>query len=198
VQKAVSDRTGHPLNDWVSIGDDLPERSQPDRVFIVGDCDLMLVGTGDLFAPWVPIAMRTIHLEVEIGDQASNGTAVVVGFRNNSASTVAVEISDYHYRIVATRSSGQMVQSEWRPATPGVSMAIDIYEDFDHGRMIVDAPGQLRTTLDFVERRQDAIARISIVEPAISEADHRRLDLSLDVTKGNASTLCEQLLSDHS
>lgn len=82
LQERVSALTpGDPLTGMVSQGDTLPARADGEHLYILGDCDALLVGQAEDFWPWVPTEIRTSELVVTLGDDLAGsvtGTGVPV------------------------------------------------------------------------------------------------------------------------
>jgi len=193
LQKFVSDRTGHPLDAWVDVGDAVPARSLPDHVFIAGDCDLMLAGTGDYYEPWVPLEMRSVNLEVELGEHASEGRAVLARFGDGTSSEIAIEIFEYHYRLAVTGAGGGYAEGQWVPAEPGKILSIDITAAFDQGVFIVESAEQLYTSVYAVAYGQDAVGRFRALDPSGDQADLDHLDAAVTVSRSGSTSLCREL-----
>ncbi len=193
LQNEISHRTGHTLDGWVTVGDAVPDRSQPDRVFIIGECDLMLVGTGDLFDPWVPIEMRPVRLDIEFGDHQSEGRAVLARFGDDESIELSVEILDFQYRLALTGTAGGFSVGEWLPATPGTQRSIDITAEFDHGVFIVESRGQLFASVSDVAYGQDAIGSLLPLKTTDDDTELARLDVDVTVSRGEATSLCREL-----
>ena len=153
----------------------------------------MFVGSGDLFDPWVPIEMRPVRIDVELGDRPSPGRAVLARFGPGGDREVALEAKDYMYRLVVTGAAGGYREGPWRPFIPGTSVSINVSEDFANGVFIVDSSSNLYASLYAVEYGQDAVARVLTLDASMTDADRRLLDLSVLVSKGPVSELCRDL-----
>ena len=64
LQQSISDETGHPLDGVVSRTRQLPGLAPVDQLFVVGDCDGMYLSTGEIWDPWIPVALRGVELAV--------------------------------------------------------------------------------------------------------------------------------------
>jgi hypothetical protein len=193
MQHRVSNATGHPLDRRVDLADRVPLSSRPERILIVGRCDTMLVGTGDLFEPWVPVEMRPLHIEIEMGDHQTNGSAVIVNFAGGDGAVI-VEVLDFEYRLVVTGDAYGYTSSEWRPSAPGTRLSIDIAADFLDRVYSIVSPEHLYASRDVAEFGQDAIARFVDVEPVVGSPDQAAIDVRVQVSREDPSTLCRELL----
>jgi hypothetical protein len=79
-QKAMSDRTGHPLTGDVHRGDVLPEWAPAGSVFVAGQCDALYLSNGEDFS-FVPsqYAEHDVWMLVEAGLGFEHGLHVTVG-----------------------------------------------------------------------------------------------------------------------
>lgn len=195
MQHAVSDFTGRPLDRRVDVADAVPLSSEPERILIVGECDTMLVGTGDLFEPWVPLEMRPVHLDVVLGDHQTQGSAVLVDFPGSDDGTVTIEMRDYLYRLVITGDAYGYFRSEWRPSAPGTELSLDISAKYSQSAYDIESTDHVNASRFITEYGQDALARFVAVAPVSGSPEQTARDIEVVVTRGDASSLCRDLLA---
>lgn len=194
LQHAVSGFTGHPLDRRVDVADHVPLSSEPERVLIVGDCDTMLVGTGDRFEPWVPLEMRSVHLDILLGDHQTEGSAVVVDFAGSDGGAVTIEVRDYHYRLEVTGEAHGFWRSEWFPSAPGTVLTLDLSANYSHGAYNIESPEHLLASRDVADYGQDAVGRFVAAQPIEGSREQVLRDVHVEVSRGEASPLCRDLL----
>ena len=149
-QHWISERTGNPMDSMVEVGRELPATSAFGHIRILGDCDAMYYGTGDLFEPWVPFDFRDLHVQIQFDatDRTDPipGRIPVVRFDGASSRSILVELDTVgRYRLVSTGSESTE-SSPWR--TPG-SDPIDLWivGQLEWGRYLIASPGHLYTTV---------------------------------------------------
>jgi hypothetical protein len=193
VQHDISEATGRPLANWTTLGERLPVESSTDRLFIVGDCDVLAVGTGDLFEPWVPIDMRSVRISVVLGDHPTMGQAVIARFGDDDNQSIVVELGLYFYRLRVIGGAGGYVETEWREYEVGAAVDIDIRADFARGLFVIDSPGSLFASMYVAEYGQDAAARLRLPAVVSEGTDIDRLDLTVTSSRGPVSPLCDEV-----
>jgi hypothetical protein len=197
-QRWISERTGQPMNSLVEVGDDLPKSSEPGQIRILGACDAMYYGTGDLFEPWILFDFRDLHLRIEFDDTGrrgqDTGSLPVVRFEGATVRAIVMEFDTAgNYRLVLT--GGESTESSpWR--APGTG-AVDLWivAQLDRGTYLIASPGHLYTTVLSNELQPDLRndAKKVIAIDAADVASSGR-GFTVLTTPEPASGLCRELI----
>jgi hypothetical protein len=95
LQKSISDVTGHPLDDNIVRGTELPKRAPADQLFVAGDCSGLYLSLGESRTNWIPVEYAgnaVTPLTVTFQERPTRGRFPLVTIRENQPSTVYVEI----------------------------------------------------------------------------------------------------------
>jgi hypothetical protein len=197
-QQWISERTGRPMDSMVELGDDLPKYSEPGQIRILGDCDAMYYGTGDLFEPWILFDSRDLHLRIEFDDTGRHDQVTrsvpLARFEGARSQSISMEFDAAgDYRLVLT--DGESTESSpWR--SPGTG-AIDLWivAQLDRGTYLIASPGHLYTSVSSSEVQRDLRneAKTVIAAGAANLASSGR-GFTVSTTPEPASGLCRELI----
>jgi hypothetical protein len=194
-QKWVSDRTGRPLDGLVTVGERLPARSQPDQLFVVGGCEGLLVGTGELYQPWVPVELAPVRLSARLTGAIRPGQFDVVRFDGSDGVALRFEFDGAGgYRVVTTGTGGgPYTKSAWQPVVRDAVVEIEVRPNLVREGYLIDAPGYVYTSTPLVRHLQDPRSQIVLARPVTSGGEAVG---NVDVTRHRpaASSLCTSLL----
>ena len=149
-QALASDWSGDPIRDHISLSDELPESGRADEIRIVGDCQSVHVGSGEPLAPWVPVEVRNLALEVELlsedqlGVEPPRGVTPLVEFRSSSTSTTLALERSYadRYRFSLLDDHRHIVgASDFTPVRPGSVLRVTVGPQLENGVYTIGVPG---------------------------------------------------------
>lgn len=196
VQAQLSDVTGHPLTSRIRTAVTVPDHSAPDDLVIIGDCDAVFAGTGDLYEPWKPVDVRAFRVTVRLGEPPAGGTLAVVAFRGYRERTVAIEFDDLgQYRVTLTDSEIGPVASDWNRVERGRTVTVDVSAATDHEAVYkVDVPGHLvDVPIAMADVRPDLVNETMIARPVLDNAAAERFDVLVDLVAAPTSDFCRGL-----
>jgi hypothetical protein len=195
LQRRVSDHTGHPLDDDVTFGDVLPTYSDPDELFIAGACQAFLVGTGELYRPWIALDVSPLQITARLTGAFGSGSVDVVSFDGSEDAAVTIELDDAGaYRVVTTGTQGGFTESVWNPIEPDTVIDITVGADVERGRYLVDVPGYVYTETSMVRRLQDPRTQVVLARPIAPPEPGGPLEVTVQLP--TPSPLCAALLED--
>jgi hypothetical protein len=74
IQEEISDRTpGKPFDDLLHVSPTLPREGEADHFQIVGECEALYVGTGELLWPWMPVQIRELGWDLDLSGLPRDG-----------------------------------------------------------------------------------------------------------------------------
>jgi hypothetical protein len=200
-QNWVAERTSGSSAGRVERGNQLSSRSAPDHIRIIGDCDAVYYGTGDLFEPWVPIEFRDVHVHLEFDGGRVNAPGSVPLVRTDGRldhGSIDIEFDDSgNYRLVLRVAGDEASSSAWRPINGALPVEVWVVANFDIGGYLVASPGHLYTWLPATSTRPDLTNRFEIARTnrfGIAELDRR--GITVEFNRERPSGLCRDLEAD--
>lgn len=152
-QLSFADLMGVNVSDRIRSGPLIPESSSPDTYFIVGDCRAALVGTGDLYEPWVAFVREPIKLTVHVTGSPSRPERhplAVVPATNLSVDLVAD--GQGRFRLEAVGASSGFPIGPWYSQSTSTDLTVTLALSVNGQTTDVLAPGSLVTTLPALSR----------------------------------------------
>jgi hypothetical protein len=196
LQRAISDHTGRPLDDNVTIGSVVPIYSDPDELFIVDACQALLVGTGDLYRPWMALDVLPLHITARLVGPFRPGATEVVRFDGADNAAVTSEFDDAGaYRVVTTGTQGGYTESVWKPIDAETVMDFDIGADVARGRYLIDVPGYVYTETSMVRHLANPRTQL-VLARAVVPSGKQTAPVEITVQPPAPSPLCAALLDD--
>ena len=168
MQLAVADATGGDVGDRVRFVAALPERGGADELAVVGDCDALYVGTGEIHGSWIPVEHRDRHFRIDVGDSGLHpGSTSLMWFSGHTVRRLHVQVNLYgQVRLVMIGASPD-TSGHWLDAGPGDTIEVTIDGDTEANRFVATAVvGRQRSTV----RRDGADDR---VEPPVPQCPGR-------------------------
>jgi hypothetical protein len=195
LQRWVSDHTGDALQRYVGTGATLPARSAADQLFVVGECGALLVGTGDLYEPWIPLDIAPMRVTVRLGRRSAPANVDVVRFDGGDEVAVTIEYDNNRrsYRVVTSGTRGGYTKSVWRRIVPGTAIDIEVRPLIDEERYIIDIPGYVFTETPLVRHLRDPRSQV-VLPRAVVPSPRRRSPLDISVQPPTPSPLCDALV----
>jgi hypothetical protein len=195
-QLRFDDLIGGGLADHVYLVDELPNESFGDQIAIVGECEGAFMGTGDIYGPWEPIAMREWSVAITISEDLPDGTIIEVGRVGSPvitpsvgvSSTIGVELQDGQFRTHIERP-GDPNLGQWTPYGIGVPFHQEVLVSVRHHVYSVEpAPEGKKVLAPFVVFAND------VNTPMFFVPSNERIDgAELEFTKQPNSSLCDEL-----
>ena len=157
VQLAVADATGSDVGDRVRFVAALPERGGADELAVVGDCDALYVGTGEIHGSWIPVEHRDQHFRIDVGDSGLHpGSTSLMWFSGHTVRRLHVQVNLYgQVRLVMIGASPD-TSGHWLDAGPGDMIDVMIDGDTEANRFVATAAlagSDRRSTVDGADDR---------------------------------------------
>ncbi len=197
-QLDFNDLLGGAMADNILQVDQLPGQSVADQIAIVGDCDGAFMGTGDIYGPWEPIAMREWLITITISQDLTSGTIIELGQVGRpvntpsvgGSSTIGVEIGVGQFRTHIVRPDGIDV-GQWTPYELGVPFEQEILVSVRHHVYSVEpAPEDHKVLAPFVVFANDLNSPMFFLPAGESTAG-----VDIQFTKRPNDSLCDELLA---
>ena len=88
----------------------MPTYSTADELFIVGACQALLVGTGELYRPWLLLDVAPVHVTAQLRGAFEPGQVDVVRFDGSDDAAVTIEFDGGgSYRVVTTGTVRRLI-----------------------------------------------------------------------------------------
>jgi hypothetical protein len=194
-QRTVSGWTGDPLEDRVTASVHLPATSEADEVRIVGDCQALYVGTGEVGGPWSEVGVRglTLSLEREGGlVERDRGEVAIADLTGHRSMVISIERDGERYRPVL-RGGGLDLVGPWFRPTPGTPVDLEIRADPDRDDYEVAVFGQVGIRVPRSTQDEQFVALPTVLAPRVS-APTAAEGLRLSPEPGRPPPHCEALL----
>lgn len=183
IRDKVSAIVGRPLDHEVRQAAGLPRDGPADRLQIVGDCDALFLGTGEMITPWAAVEIRETAFELRAGSQleatpASTREFALASLRGLRTSTVSLEdLGARTYRLLVRDAEG-VVRAESPPqfapdaSSTQVLVVRPVPEEGRYLFVLVTSEGVQRVVLEipFTERDADWFTLPVLVAAAGDEA----------------------------
>ena len=140
MQLAVADATGGDVGDRVRFVAALPEHGAADELAVVGDCDALYVGTGEIHGSWIPVEHRDRHFRIDVGDAGVRpGSTSLMWFSGHTVRRLHVQVNLYgQVRLVMIGASPE-TSGHWLDAGPGDTIEVTIDGDTEANRFVATA-----------------------------------------------------------
>jgi hypothetical protein len=197
LQKSLSDRTGHPLDDNVMRGARLPRHAPADQLFVVGNCTGLYISTGEDEHNWIPVEYggdAVTRLAVAFHEQPGRGRFPLATVRENQSSNVYLQTDGHgrmRFRVDDRYGFPGFLgrdRSKWMPVRTGETYRITVIADAALQRYEVN--------LDDAEMVNGVIATSDrLVVPWLRQPEPGRPSPPVTVTEARQpkSTLCDRL-----
>jgi hypothetical protein len=196
IQSRIASRTGVDLDSYVDTSHQVDSYSQPDRVRIIGDCDAMYFGTGDLYRPWIPLEINTVRVRVLLrGGHPAGGVELIRfdGFIDRSVYLDFDERGRYRMRVSGARS--QAPEGPWRDAAGGTEINLVISANLEGARYRVFAVDHLLAAVPMYDRLPDLRLQPAMLRSAVADDNLlKRFGVEVSVRRDAPSDLCIDLL----
>ncbi len=197
-QLDFNDLLGGGMADNILRVDELPNESVADQIAIVGECDGAFMGTGDIYGPWEPIAMREWLITITVTADLEPGTIIELGRVGRPVNTpsvggssdIGVEIGDGEFRTRIVRPDGTDV-GQWTPYELGVPFDQEILVSVRHHVYSVEpAPPEHKVLAPFVVFANDLNSPMFF-----NPSDKSTAGADVEFTKRPNDSLCDELLA---
>jgi hypothetical protein len=187
----------------------LTETGRADEIRIVGDCDGVYVGLGEPLAPWAPVEVRNLSLEVELLPEAQHGGArfpagvtPLVAFSGlRTTITLALERSPggrYRFSLLDD-SEDRVLSSAWSRLEPGSDLRVNVEPDLQHGTYTIGVPGVtiLPVPATTIDREHEFFVFPNVIERAHpDDATLRERGYAVRSLPTPVPPLCKRLRDD--
>lgn len=197
-QLRFNDLIGGGLPDNILQVDELPNESVADQIAIVAECEGVFMGTGDIYGPWEPIAMREWSVAITISQDLPDGTIIDLGRVGHPVNTpsvgvsssIGVEIADGQFRTHISRPD-EVDLGEWTPFELDVPFMQEILVSVEHHVYSVEpAPEDHKVLAPFVVFANDLNTPMFF-----APTNERPNGVEFEFTKRPNSSLCDELLA---
>lgn len=154
-QAHFSELTGDPLDDHVVASVQLPTEGPTDELRIIGECQALYVGTGELYQPWVEVGNRDFRVSftpaaVEVGVRSD--PVLLAEFVGHHRSQLVLERAGADAFRVSLTGGGESRTTDWVEVAPGSTATIEVRTE-DAEDYVVVGPGEAsmrvpKTSLD--------------------------------------------------
>ena len=195
MQEQLSERTGNPIDDFVSFGDRLPRSGPADDVRIIGTCRSWYLGTGDPSRPGALIEARHVAIEGEIVDVGwplgSQGEVVLARFVGSDTRELAIERTGAHaFRL---RLGDEVLG--WHVGNANSTFVVSIRADPTRDQFILQGPGVVPRAVRMTELDDSGSRRPVLVEPNIQGDGVERDGVRLRALPTSRLAWCERVLA---
>ncbi len=200
MQLAVADATGSDVGDRVRFVAALPEHGGADELAVVGDCDALYFGTGEIHGSWIPVEHRDQHFRIDVGDSGLHpGSTSLMWFSGHTVRRLHVQVNLYgQVRLVMIGASPD-TSGHWLDAGPGDTIDVMIDGDTEANRFVATAAlagSDRRSTVTAPMTEWNHQFRSVPVVPAValSGAEHaEHIGVRIETVPGPEPKLCNRL-----
>ncbi len=200
VQLAVADALGTDVDDRVRFVAALPERGEADALAVVGDCDAVYVGTGELHGAWVAVEHRDRQIRLAVVDTGVRpGSTSLMWFSGYTVRRLLVQVNLAGQARLVIVGSSPDTSGHWLDVSPGDTIDVSITDDADTNRFIATAsiPGGDRrsvvnapmTEWNRQFRSVPVTANVALRGPA----EAAQIGLRISTDPGPVPELCDRL-----
>ena len=187
-QVSWAENTPATLGSLVQRSLDVPAAAPADTLQVIGDCDALLIASGESHEPWRLVTARSFTATVRVGATARQ--IPIAHFGGRLPEDLSVEF-DGHGSMRFVTSITEDRKSAWFDAKPGSTVDVSIRADTRTDVWLVTAAETVR--LDLQIARFDELwfqrVRLPAVESTVSNG------ASVQWRKGEADPLCRRLLA---
>jgi hypothetical protein len=200
MQLAVADAMGRDSGDRVRFTTSLPERSATDELAVVGECDALYVGTGEIHGSWIAVQHRDRHFRIDVDDVGLRpGSTALVWFTGHTVRRLQVQANVYgQVRLVMIGVSPE-TSGHWIDAGPGDRIEVSVVGDTEANRFTataVRAGSDRQSTVSAPMTEWNSQIRSVPVVPtvALGGAEHAaRIGVTIEADSGPEPELCGRL-----
>ena len=140
LQVQVGRVTGNPVRDLVRNVDELPPRGLADELAVVGDCDALYVGTGELSGSWIPVQFRERSFRLTVGaDGLAPGSFRLMWFSGYTLRRLHVQVGlDRRIRLVLIGTPPDTA-GHWLRAEPGDVITVNVHGNTARNQFVATA-----------------------------------------------------------
>lgn len=196
VQHAVSSWLGGTSDGLVSRADDIPAHAPADALHIVGDCEALLIGTGDQYEPWVLVQARQLTAVVEISAEGTRaGLARLFNVVGQRTRNVTLETNDSNQVRLRIGEAWIYLPTEWYDVDPGDRIEVSLTADTARDRYQLLMTDGFDGYIPAAEWQTNGIQvvnrpRFDFPHPDFQEA----YGIALSAQRGPPLSLCNRLL----
>ena len=144
----------------------LPSHPPTDQLAVVGDCEAVYLATGDLYEPWVPVAIRGLDVSVSVPDHLGPGETTLVRLNGPRRRALVLQHDGIGNVRLAVVGNAVDEWSDWTPLEPGVTVRLSISARTSRNQFLIDAPGWVHTTVPIADWDDEWISVPNLLEPA--------------------------------
>jgi hypothetical protein len=197
-QEKLSEQTGNPLDDFVSIGGSLPRLGPADDLRIIGSCRSWYIGTADPQSPWNVIEARHVAIAGEIVDDGRpldfEGEVVLAQFVGFNTRQLVLERRGA--RAFRLRLGAEML-GVWHVGTANSTFVVSIRPDPVRDQFVVQGPGLMPHALPMTQLGKNLLRKPVLVEPIFERRAVKSEGLRLRALPTSRLRWCERVLARH-
>jgi len=189
-QVSWAENTPATLGSLVRQSYDLPAAALADTLQVIGDCDALLIASGESHEPWRLVTARSFDATIRVGATASRSVTRIARFRGQLPEDLSVEFDGVASMRFVT-SITQDRKSEWFDAKPGENVIVGIRADTNAAAWVITGGQTVRLDLEISKNDYLWFQRVRLpeVESTVSSG------VSVEWSKGEADPLCRRLLA---
>jgi hypothetical protein len=200
VEKRVSDWSGRPLDGYVERGSALPDRSAPDRLRVIGDCQAVYLATGDRYEPWMAVDVQGLSLYISVTAPGQPGTVRLVTFAGKGDRYIQLQSDGegrYRFVVEGEHLKRGRVLTQWRNLTLGTLFSLRITPDSKYVDFVVYSPSMIYGGLPMTEWDLNSgppKAIPTLIRPdSVPPGDQEALGVNVSTRWDEPSKLCQSL-----
>ena len=119
----------------------LPSHPPTDQLAVVGDCEAVYLATGDLYEPWVPVAIRGLDVSVSVPEHLGPGETTLVRLNGPRRRALILQhdgIGNVRLAVVGNAVDERVDDST--PLEPGVTVRLSISARTSRNQFLIDTP----------------------------------------------------------
>ena len=144
----------------------LPSHPPTDQLAVVGDCEAVYLATGDLYEPWVPVAIRGLDVSVSVPEHLGPGETTLVRLNGPRRRALVLQHDGLGNVRLAVVGNAVDEWSDWTPLEPGVTVRLSISARTSRNQFLIDVPGWVHTTVPIADWDDEWISVPNLLEPA--------------------------------
>jgi hypothetical protein len=178
----------------VTFDDGVTLDARVDELRVIDDCQALYVGTGDEFRPWEEVAVRPLHLQVEVGEATGRSERMPLAeFEGHHRSVLYLEYLRREGYRLTLRSDEGIEASAYHDLAPGDSFTIDVDTD---GDLVDVVTGLVDARFEIEKQTYDADWRWlpQVFRPVpVDEEAARAMGVSVETLDSPPIAVCERL-----
>jgi hypothetical protein len=200
LQVAVADATGREVAERVRFVAALPARGGVDELAVVGDCDAVYLGTGEIHGSWIPVEHRARTFRIDVADTGVRpGTTSLMWFSGHVVRRLHVQANrEGRLRLVMIGASPD-TSGLWLDTAPGDTIDVAVTGDTEANRFVATATvasGDRQSIVTAPMSEWNHQFRTVPVVPTVAlsgAVGAERIGTRIAETPGSAPDLCDRL-----